>query len=68
MFSQKMNYLCIRIKQHSNIYMKTVLLHCCCAPCSSAILEWMMNNDVRPVLYYCNPNIFPEEEYMICKN
>ncbi|MDY4751722.1 MAG: epoxyqueuosine reductase QueH, partial [Prevotella sp.] len=35
--------------------MKTVLLHCCCAPCSSAILEWMMNNDVRPVLYYCNP-------------
>lgn len=48
--------------------MKTVLLHCCCAPCSSAILEWMMNNDVRPVLYYCNPNIFPEEEYMIRKN
>lgn len=48
--------------------MKTVLLHCCCAPCSSAILEWMLHNDVRPVLYYCNPNIYPEEEYLIRKN
>lgn len=48
--------------------MKTVLLHCCCAPCSSAILEWMINNDIRPVLFYCNPNIFPEEEYLIRKN
>lgn len=48
--------------------MKNVLLHCCCAPCSSAILEWMLNNGVTPVLYYCNPNIFPEEEYYIRKN
>ena len=48
--------------------MKEVLLHCCCAPCSSAILEWMLNNDVRPTLYYCNPNIYPEEEYLIRKN
>ena len=48
--------------------MKEVLLHCCCAPCSSAILEWMLANDVRPTLFYCNPNIFPEEEYLIRKN
>lgn len=48
--------------------MKDVLLHCCCAPCSSAILEWMLQNDVRPTLYYCNPNIFPQEEYIIRKN
>ena len=46
---------------------QTVLLHCCCAPCSSAIIEWMLQNDVRPVLFYCNPNIFPEEEYLIRK-
>ena len=45
-----------------------VLLHCCCAPCSSAIIEWMLNNDVEPVLYYYNPNIYPEEEYLIRKN
>ena len=48
--------------------MTQVLLHCCCAPCSSAILEWMMQHDVRPVIFYCNPNIFPEEEYLIRKN
>lgn len=45
-----------------------VLLHCCCAPCSSAIIEWMLAHEVRPTLYYCNPNIFPEEEYLIRKN
>lgn len=44
------------------------LLHCCCAPCSSAILEWMLNNGIHPVLYYCNPNIYPQEEYYIRKN
>ena len=48
--------------------MTEVLLHCCCAPCSSAIIEWMLQNGIRPVLYYCNPNIFPEEEYLIRKN
>lgn len=52
----------------SNVDSHTVLLHCCCAPCSSAILEWMLSHDVRPTLYYCNPNIFPEEEYLIRKN
>ena len=29
--------------------MKQVLLHCCCAPCSSAIIEWMLANGVRPM-------------------
>lgn len=45
-----------------------ILLHCCCAPCSSAILEWMLARDIRPVLFYCNPNIYPVEEYQIRKN
>lgn len=45
-----------------------VLLHCCCAPCSSAIIEWMLANGEQPVLFYSNPNIYPEEEYMIRRN
>ena len=45
-----------------------VLLHTCCAPCSSAIIEALMNNGITPVIYYCNPNIFPQEEYEIRKN
>lgn len=42
-----------------------VVLHCCCAPCSSAIIEWMLQNDYLPIIYYCNPNIYPEQEYLI---
>ena len=46
----------------------TVLLHTCCAPCSSAIIEALMQNGITPVIYYCNPNIYPQEEYEIRKN
>ncbi len=47
---------------------KKVLLHTCCAPCSSAIIECMMQNGIMPLIFYCNPNIYPEEEYMIRKD
>jgi len=47
---------------------KKVLVHACCAPCSSAIVEWMMAHGIEPVIYYYNPNIFPKEEYEIRKN
>ena len=45
-----------------------VLLHACCAPCSSAIVEWLMAHEIEPVIYYYNPNIYPQEEYEIRKN
>lgn len=44
-----------------------VLLHACCAPCSSAIVEWLTTHGVRPVIFYYNPNIWPREEYEIRK-
>lgn len=44
-----------------------VLLHACCAPCSSAIVEWLIQNGVRPTIYYYNPNIWPLREYEIRK-
>ena len=46
---------------------KNVLLHTCCAPCSGAIVECMLKNGIRPVIYYCNPNIYPLEEYLVRK-
>lgn len=46
----------------------TVLLHTCCAPCSSAIIEALLQNGITPIIYYCNPNIYPKEEYEIRKN
>ena len=45
-----------------------VLLHTCCAPCSSAIIECLMKHGITPTIYYCNPNIYPLEEYEIRKN
>lgn len=45
-----------------------VLLHACCAPCSSAIVEWLVQHDIEPVVFYFNPNIWPREEYEIRKN
>lgn len=45
-----------------------VLLHACCAPCSSAIVEWLLAHQIEPVIYYYNPNIYPLEEYEIRKN
>ena len=40
-----------------------ILLHACCAPCSSAIVEYLMGRTIRPVIFYSNSNIFPAEEY-----
>lgn len=40
-----------------------LLIHSCCAPCSSYCLEYLSNYFDITVLYY-NPNIFPKDEYM----
>ena len=40
-----------------------ILLHCCCAPCSSAILEWMVGKGLRPGIFFSNSNIVPADEY-----
>lgn len=45
-----------------------ILLHTCCAPCSSAIVECLMQHGITPVIYYFNPNIYPREEYDIRKD
>lgn len=40
----------------------TLLLHSCCAPCSSYVLEYLSDYFAVTVLYY-NPNIYPKEEF-----
>ncbi len=39
-----------------------LLLHVCCAPCSSYVLEYIAHR-FDLTLYFCNPNIAPAEEY-----
>ena len=40
----------------------TLLLHACCGPCSSYVLEYLSQYFAITVFYY-NPNIYPQEEY-----
>ena len=43
---------------------REIVLHTCCAPCSGAIIEKLVAEGVRPVVFYSNSNIFPAEEYL----
>lgn len=49
-------------------YKEKVLLHACCAPCSGAIVEYLLGQGIVPTIYYSNSNIYPSEEYCIRKN
>ena len=62
----KTNYQLIMEEELKNIESTgekpVLLLQCCCAPCSSAVLERLKEHfDLK--LYFYNPNIYPEEEY-----
>ena len=58
-----MNYDFMMMEMMKNITEgETLLLHACCAPCSSAVLERLGNFFNIKILYY-NPNITDEKEY-----
>lgn len=42
---------------------KTLFLHSCCAPCSSYVLEYL-RSFFRITVFYYNPNITADEEYV----
>lgn len=44
--------------------MKKLLLHTCCGPCSTHVIE-TLKNDYEVTLFYYNPNIYPKEEYLL---
>lgn len=43
--------------------MPKFLLHCCCAPCGIAVIDELRKAYTLSVFFY-NPNIYPEEEYL----
>ena len=61
------NYYLLFEKQIKDIKEKNqvpkLLLHSCCAPCSSQVITCLTNYFDITILYY-NPNIYPEEEYL----
>ncbi len=44
--------------------MPKLLLHVCCAPCATHVIE-MLKEDFELTAYFYNPNIHPEEEYRL---
>ena len=40
-----------------------VLLHTCCGPCSTSVLERLISEGYEPDVFYFNPNITDPEEY-----
>jgi hypothetical protein len=40
-----------------------LLLHSCCGPCSTSVIDSLKDN-FELIVYYYNPNIFPKEEYL----
>ena len=62
----KQNYQLILDKTLENIKKRedrpSLLLHACCAPCSSYVLEYLSKYfDIT--LFFYNPNIFPQDEH-----
>lgn len=51
-------------KELSEHLPKHLLLHSCCAPCSSYVLEYL-SEYFRITVFYYNPNITSEEEYVL---
>lgn len=63
---QKINYqkelekMLIQFEKKQRI--PSLLIHSCCAPCSSYVLEYL-SEYFRITVFYYNPNIYPESEY-----
>lgn len=63
---QKVNYqiqldkILMGLKERADA--SRLLLHSCCAPCSSYVLEYL-SDYFRITVFYYNPNIAPEKEY-----
>lgn len=59
-YQKKLDALISNLQKSGKI--PKLLLHSCCAPCSSYVLEYLSQYFKITVFYY-NPNIYPEEEY-----
>ncbi len=52
----------IKVQNFEQNKKPTLLLHACCAPCSSYVLEYLLEFFDISIFYY-NPNIHPQTEY-----
>ena len=61
-YSQQLSKLIEKLQKEGRT--PHLLLHACCAPCSSHCLEYL-SKYYRITVFYYNPNISPKEEYTL---
>lgn len=59
-YGKELEKLLQKLKQEQKV--PKLLLHSCCAPCSSYVIEYLASYFHITVFYY-NPNIYPDIEY-----
>ena len=59
-YQKELDKLIIKFTKEGQV--PSLLLHSCCAPCSSYCIEYLSQFFYVTVFYY-NPNIYPDEEY-----
>ncbi len=59
-YQRELDELLVQLDREERV--PVLLLHSCCAPCSSYVMEYLSQH-FHIVLYYYNPNISPAEEY-----
>ena len=59
-YQKELDKILLKLEREERV--PRLLLHSCCAPCSSYVLEYLSRYFEITVLYY-NPNIYPESEY-----
>ncbi len=59
-YQKELDRILDRLEQEGKV--PSLLLHSCCAPCSSYVLEYLSRYFSITVFYF-NPNIYPPEEY-----
>ena len=59
-YQRDLDYIIRRLERTGEV--PTLLLHACCAPCSSYTMEYL-SQYFKITLFYYNPNIAPDEEY-----
>ena len=62
-YQKKLDEILGVLSEKSGLQKPSLLLHACCGPCSSYVLEYLYKFFDITVFYY-NPNIYPEEEYI----
>lgn len=61
-FQREMEKILAELPKRHPGQVPTLLLHSCCAPCSSYCLEYL-SQYFEITVFYFNPNIYPPEEY-----